>query len=274
MKKILYILLFILTLSFLAGCNESETPEPDDNGNDEILAGVVFESKSFTYDGNQKSIRATNVPVGIIPVYEGNYQTEVGEYTVTVKFFNDEGEFIGELTAVLTILPASGSEPDDQIDVSGVTFFSQSFTYDGTAKTIAVSNLPQGVTVSYEGETAIEVGTYTVVAKLYNSKNELLRELTATITIVAASGSEPDDPLDVSGVTFVSVQFTYDGTEKTIEVSNLPQNVTVEYEGGPAIEVGTYEITAKLYSADGELLRELTATITIAKKVDVQLPLV
>ena len=86
--------------------------------------------------------------------------------------------------------------------------------------------------------------------------------------------STTDEPIDISKVVFKNGSFAHDGKTKSIEVENLPQGVTVVYDGNDKVEVGTYTVTAKLYDKDNNLLGELTAELKIYKGVDVELPLV
>ena len=83
-----------------------------------------------------------------------------------------------------------------------------------------------------------------------------------------------DEVVDLNKITLVSVEVSYDGEEHSIYVSNLPSNYTAIYTGNGVTEEGTHTVTAKVYDADNNLVKELTATITIVEKYDVELPLV
>ena len=203
MKKIIYILLIVLSLAFVVGCNDSEEDNKivvDNDGNPDVLPGVVLKDTTVYYNGEEHSILVTNLPSGIIAVYEGNKVSEVGEYLITARLYTTMGELLDELSAKLTILPAKedsnnggnqgGDNGGDQggdnsgSDLTGVSFNGIEVTYDGEEHSITVVNLPSGYVVHYEGNGVSEVGAHTVVAKIYNELNELVLELTATIKII------------------------------------------------------------------------------------------
>ena len=98
--------------------------------------------------------------------------------------------------------------------------------------------------------------------------------------IVTYSTEEPtenpteDEIIDVNKIVLNSVEVSYDGEEHSIYVSNLPSNYTAIYTGNGVIELGTHTVTAKVYDENNNLVKELTATITIVEKYDVELPLV
>lgn len=100
----------------------------------------------------------------------------VGEQTFTVHYlgFTD--------TITLTILP---TETPPVPNLSAVRFSDKAFFYDGTSHTLAVENLPQGVTVSYTDNARTEIGSHEVTAVLLFNGKEVLR-LFATITVAEA----------------------------------------------------------------------------------------
>ena len=70
----------------------------------------------------------------------------------------------------------------------------------------------------------------------------------------------------IEGVTFDGATFTYDGTEKKIEVAGLPEGASVEYNPSNAqTDAGVYEITA-IITKDNYETKTLTATLTINEK--------
>ena len=69
--------------------------------------------------------------------------------------------------------------------------------------------------------------------------------------------------LDFENIEFSDESVTYDGLEHTIKVSGAPDFAEVTYTNeGPYVNVGEYEITAKI-SANGYNDLVLTATLTI-----------
>ena len=51
------------------------------------MSGVVFEDKTYTYDGNVHNIYISGtIPSGVIVSYTGNSKVNVGTYEVTASF--------------------------------------------------------------------------------------------------------------------------------------------------------------------------------------------
>jgi hypothetical protein len=190
-KKLLYLLLIVFSLSFLIGCE----PQEDDkttggdvltNVDDVDFTNVKFESITVTYDGLAHSIYVDNLPEGVSVAYSGNNVKEVGTHTVTAKFYKDNVR-VHEMTATITILE---KEIDDTIDFTSVVFEGITVLYDGNSHSIYVVNLSDDYTVTYEGNGVKEIGNYTVVAKIFDKDNNLVHELTATIAIVESTDVE------------------------------------------------------------------------------------
>ena len=105
MKKIFYILLILISFVFLTGCQDDSV----DLSKNYDFSAFSFESIEISYDGNEHSIYATNIPSGLVVEYEGNGVSEIGNHTVIVKLYTDSGEFIKEFSASINIV--------EQIDV-------------------------------------------------------------------------------------------------------------------------------------------------------------
>ncbi|MDE7439407.1 MAG: hypothetical protein K2N23_02750, partial [Clostridia bacterium] len=70
------------------------------------MSGIEFADGSFTYDGEQHSLQiGGELPEWITVTYEGNGQSQVGKYTVTVKFSHENPNYneIADMTAQLEI---------------------------------------------------------------------------------------------------------------------------------------------------------------------------
>ncbi|MDT0687430.1 leucine-rich repeat protein, partial [Autumnicola psychrophila] len=91
-------------------------------------------------------------------------------------------------------------------EITEVTFEGDTFTYDGTAHSIAVTGLPEGATVKYADNGQINAGTYKVTATVsqdnYNDK-----VLTASLVIEKAEAVITADAVQT---------FTYDGDVKNV----------------------------------------------------------
>ena len=222
------------------------------------MSEISFSDKTVTYDGAEHSIELVGtLPYGFTVSYDGNGKTNAGTYTVTAHFDYDAQncEAISDISVTLTIKKAI-------YDMSGISFDDKTVTYSREAQEIKiVGKLPEGVTVSYDGNGKVDVGTYTVVASFVgdSANYELIPDMTATLKI---------DPFLVSGLSFDDQAFDYDGKEKSIFITGtVPTDVEVMYVGNGKINVGSYEVTVTFKTENknyGEF-PTLTATMTINK---------
>ena len=104
MKKILYILLVLISIIYICGCNDS-------NDSEDSYMGIVYEDVKITYDGSVHSITASNIPEGIETLYIGNGVSEVGIYTIRLMLFDEAGNFLKELSATLEIVDSAVQLP-------------------------------------------------------------------------------------------------------------------------------------------------------------------
>ena len=217
------------------------------------MSGVVFANKTVTYNGSAFSIEATNLPIGVTVAYENNGKTDAGEYTITAIFTgNANYNAIANKTATLTINKAT-------YDMSGVVFANKTVTYNGNAFSIDATNLPTGVTASYENNGKTEAGVYTIIAKFTGNGNyNEIPNKTATLTINKAVVTAPTADTTV---------FTYNGQAQTyaLQANNLYTISTATYTNA-----GAYPITVELNDkanyewADGTIA-DLTFSFVIGK---------
>lgn len=128
-----------------------------------ILTGYEWDySVPYTYDGTEKIITLKQLPDNVSAQYENNRQTKTGKYTA-----------IAHLTYVdqLNYEPLEDIEIEWEIkkanvDLSNADWNRKKFSYTGSAQSVVLQNLPAGVTATYEGNTATEVGKYTAIAHL------------------------------------------------------------------------------------------------------------
>ena len=203
MKKVLYLLLVVLSLAVLAGCgdeNGENNPEdivtlPTEVPSQVDLSKIKLENVTFEYDGNQHSIEVSNLPSGYTVSYIGNDVATIGTHTVMAFISNEKNEIVLTLTATITIVetgsiptvPPTPTQPSDNLD--DVEFVNKTFIYDGKEKSITVLNLPQGYEVSYQGNGVSEVGKHLVTATITKDGVEVLI-LQAYITITQQSDVE------------------------------------------------------------------------------------
>lgn len=176
-----------------------------------------------------------------------------------------------------TISPPNSSENNKQedntdpstpqkktYDMSNVVFEDLTIEYDGQSHSIYATNLPQGVTVTYDGNDKINAGTYTITAHFtgdsvnYNS----IPDKTAALTINKAT-------YDMSNVIFEDLTVEYDGQTHSIMATNLPTGVTATYTNNNQIEIGKYTVTAH-FTGDGTNYNHIpdkTAVLTITTPI-------
>lgn len=147
---------------------------------------------------------------------------------------------------------STSTSGESKKDFEGIIFNNAEFTYDGNAHSIYVSGAPDFATVTYTGNNKVNVGTYSVSAKIEAANYNTLVK-TATLTIKGKT---------ISGVTFESKSFTYDGNSHSLVATNLPSGVSVTYTNNNKVNAGTYTVTANL-SGTGYVSLKLTATLTI-----------
>ena len=146
------------------------------------LSGITFENKEVSYDGSPHSLEITGtLPEGVTVTYENNNKVDAGTYEVVAKFEGDEKNHkpIPDMTATLTILKA-------EYDMTGIQFNNKIITYDGTPHSLEITGtLPEGVTVTYENNNKVDIGTYEVVAKFKGDEKNynLISEMKAKLTI-------------------------------------------------------------------------------------------
>ncbi len=86
-----------------------------------------------------------------------------------------------------------------------------------------------------------------------------------TATVKAATVSVVEKPKeDMKGVTLSNATFTYDGTEKSLEVKGAPAGASVVWENNGMTKAGTYEVKATV-SAAGYNTKTLSAKLVINK---------
>ena len=146
----------------------------------------------------------------VILTFDVLENAEFKEYPITLSYDNTQFDIYDVDLGTVDFDITNGSitvQDVPKLDFdSSIKLVDKDFTYDGTEKTIAITGtLPTGVNakVTYENETATNVGTYTVTATLtadgYNTK-----DLTATMKILPKK-------LTVLGLT--AQNKTYDSTK-------------------------------------------------------------
>ncbi len=156
-------------------------------------------------------------------------------------------------------------------DMSAVSFKDQTVTYDGREHYIYATNLPDGVSVTYENNGKINVGTYIITAKFsgdYKNYNRI-PDRTAVLTINKAT-------INIDNVIFMDKTVDYDGSAKQLKAQNLPKSIdeqSVKYlyykdgsEVDEAVDAGVYTVILIFdLSENYNTLPNMRATLTIKR---------
>ena len=213
------------------------------------ITGVTFTDKTVTYNGSEQSLLIEGeLPQGVTVTYQNNKATDVGEYTATATL---SGTGYQTLTLRATLIIK-------KIEITGVTFESTVFDYDGYQHEVLVrGEIPQGVEVVLTNDKATDAGEYEATAVL-QGKNYLTKTMRATLTIRPAE----------MNVSLSDKTVEYDTQPKSLALTGtLPVGaiVTITYNGeavSEVTEVGEYwvvmEIRCKNY-----VTKTLNAKLTI-----------
>ena len=227
---------------------------------------------AFTYDGSEKKVQITNAPEQINVAYADNAKTAAGTYTATATF-TLKNEFAGNYelsTTSATLSWTINPLAKTQIDVSALTWdYSAAFTYDGSEKKVQLSSVPEQVTVAYSDNAKTAAGTYTATATF------TLKAAYVDTHELSATSITKEWKINKAALTFDNLTWTYtdeieyDGTEKTVTLTSVPEQVTVVYSDNAKTEVGTYTATATFtlkdeFAANYELQ---TASVTLQWKI-------
>ena len=228
------------------------------------IKNVTFQGQSFVYDGKAHSLAVSGLPEGVSVTYTGNGQTNVGTYTVTAHFSDSTGTYIvpNDMSALLII---------NQKTINDISFSGNSFVYDGNPHLIEVTNVPEGVNVSYkingkDGNSAINAGNYEITAHFTQEGHNYIlpNDMTATMNIT---------PKAVGGVIFNDLTTTYDGNSHSLEATNIPEGITVSYTingyvTNSATNAGEYEVIAHFTVINDNYIApdDMSAILTINKK--------
>ncbi|MBO5215876.1 MAG: hypothetical protein J6B79_06785 [Clostridia bacterium] len=226
---------------------------------------------AFTYDGTEKSVALKDVDSKVDVTYTSAKATDVGTYVayanVAVKL-----NYAGNYVVTDSVLTVEWKINTITLDTNYNWNYTDAFTYDGDQKIVALKYVDDKVTVTYAGARATEAGTYTAVANISLKKN-YANNYTITNEMLTLEWTINAIVVDVDAITWdYTGAFDYDGTQKTVALSNVPEYVTVSYAGNVATEAGNYFATAVLNTTSNYVLPynqfSLNWTINAPEPVD------
>ena len=122
------------------------------------------------------------------------------------------------------------------------------FEYDGETHGVKLVSYPNELTVRYSGCEGRRAGEYTARASFVNPDTHNYNT-PDDMTVDWRIGKKS---IDMSGVRWnYDGAFTYDGQNKRVELTGLPEGVHVDYENASAFNAGVYNAHAILeYDSD------------------------
>ena len=270
MKKFLiltFTIILIVTLSFMVvSCNnnddeniynenegnDSSDKPGENNGTDPDEAHNDWENDQAGNDsgeGNQNEGDAS-----------GNEQNPGSEQNPG----DEEGDGNHGSSEVDEGTPDGDQEKIDADDLKNVSFTGKTVEYTGMPQSIVVNTtlLPEGVSVTYQGNGRTNAGVYTVRAKFY-FKGEYISgaDKTAVLKINKATLKLPPEA-------FSDAIFDFDGQNHSITIDEtlIKQGFTVSYEGNNVYSIGKHIVKAVFKVKDPanyEVPAPITAILTI-----------
>ena len=106
------------------------------------LSQSAFESRSYMYDGSERSLYLEGiVPYGVTVQYENNTLTDIGSKEATAKLFDENGQKIKELKATINVIENTGF-PNVRVATETKADPSYKEKDDYTRMTTSVDNCP------------------------------------------------------------------------------------------------------------------------------------
>lgn len=203
------------------------------------MRDVVWDySKAFVYDGDEKKVELSGMPGNVSVIYSDNRAVDAGEYDAVAEFTVDD--------------PDNYNTPEPmrlrwqiqkgRLDMSGAQWdYNGDLVYDGERQSIVLNGLPDEVTVTYEGNSEIDAGSYCARA---------LFAVEETGNYIAPDPMTEEWEIqkaryDMSGACWeYADDFVYDGEIKTVVIRGLPEGVTPVYTDNSAVRAAKYIASA------------------------------
>ena len=228
----------------LSNVNFNETIEWTINKAQIDMWGVRWDYNSykpFTYDGNEKEVKLTNLPAGVEVSYENNKKIGAGTYNATATLIYDTTNY--ELSNVNFDETIEWTINKQQVNKPSKV--NSRLFYSGQKQTgVNYNEEDKDVLFTVNGNaTATTAGEYSVTFALIDKTNYEWNDKSTNDVVIKWEIEKA--PLYFSGTSWdynTYEPFTYDGQEKTVSIINLPEGVTIKNYTGTisATDVGTY----------------------------------
>ena len=232
------------------------------------MSGAAWQiADEYTYDGSAKSVELTGLPEGVRAVYSGNTATDVGEYEASAEFEYDSDNYIAPQFGAASWNIGPAAMP---VDLQTIRWdYDGPFVYDGEIKGVTlaetrqeqgffdrlrgrkaemrIQGVPAGFEVVYDNNSAKDAGVYYATATLISMGDTNYKPL----ELPKCKWEIVKAPIDMSGVSWdYDAPFTFDGEEKSVELTGLPDTVEVTYTNNKALNAGGYEAMAEVTAKD------------------------
>ena len=195
----------------------------------------------YTYNKAEQGVTLTGLPEGVtVKNYINASATNAGTYTARVELQYDSNNYYP-----VSVNPINWEIKKVKLDMKDVAWnYAGAFTYNGSKHTVALTNVPSEITVTYTDNEATNAGTYVAVATLsYDKDNyELINNTISSLTWIINQ-----QELDMQDVVWnYAGAFAYNGSKHTVTLVNVPSEITVTYTENEATNAGTYVAVATL----------------------------
>ena len=252
--------LFAIGGLFLASCDSAPTISGISMVNEERVQ-VPF--GNFSYDGVKVNVNyengdktEINLTEDMISLSERLKFYKMGEQDVEVNF---RERYFTTMKVDVVFNTFKDIYKLEDLEVS----------YDGLPHSLSLNEeLPEGAKIEYPyGNTFTAAGVYEVVGVITKSGYES-KTLKATLTINPAEH-------ETKNIVFNDARFVYSGEMKTVEATNVPEGVSVEYDIYDEanvkihriVNVGKYKVVAKFNDSNNNYKKidDMTASVTVVK---------
>ena len=256
---VVFIRLFFVITAFVVMLSISVACDSPKSNTDEVLIGDDDFSVTFVLNNGNDNVvwhKGADLPAPTKKDCEFLYWCKDEELTVKADF--DFENLILEQNLTLY------AKWKELIDLEGVVFADVTCVYDGEAHSVKVdeSTLPDGATVTYDGENSfVNAGEYVVSATI---KADGYKDLVISATLKITKAK-------LVGITFPKVEAEWDGNKHSAFIKytggEFPSEVKVTYDGNGQAEVGNHKVTAKFEVSDNyEPIADMTALLVIKEK--------
>lgn len=202
-------------------------------------------NNEIEFDGTMHEISLVGLPRGVKPIYEGNCATAAGKYKASVEFvlYDTANYYVPKMGDLKWEIVKAN------FDMSAVRWdYDRAKIYNSREQGVYLENLPNGVSVKYSNNEAVDAGNYSASAKLTVEDAENYNA--PSIGPCKWEILPADIPSDQFKWDYVPGNFIYDGKKKKVKLVEVPPMIDVKYIGNIANNAGEYKAIAMLKVKD------------------------